>query len=87
MFYYFRLEDQVPENHLLQLVDKHIDFGFVRERLKDSCSELGHANHHLVDQYPTSGRLRGFKGKILRGTYRQHLLPPYRWTAMTPWLK
>src|SRR5271163_1200055 len=41
LFYYFRLEDQVPENHLLRLVDRHIDFGFVRERLKDSYSETG----------------------------------------------
>src|SRR5271154_6629130 len=41
LFYYFRLEDHVPENHLLRLVDKHIDFGFVRERLKDSYSETG----------------------------------------------
>jgi transposase len=41
LFYYFRLEDQVPENHLLRLVDKHIDFGFVRERLKDSYTEAG----------------------------------------------
>ena len=24
LFYYFRLEDQVPENHLLQLIEKHI---------------------------------------------------------------
>ena len=32
LFYYFRLEDQVPENHLLWLVDKHINFGFVCER-------------------------------------------------------
>ena len=39
LFYYFRLDDQVPENHLLRLVDNHIDFGFVRERLKDSYSE------------------------------------------------
>jgi hypothetical protein len=23
LFYYFRLDDQVPENHLLRLVDKH----------------------------------------------------------------
>ncbi len=23
MFYYFRLEDQVPENHLLRLIEKH----------------------------------------------------------------
>jgi len=26
LFYYFRLEDQVPENHLLRLIDKHIRF-------------------------------------------------------------
>ena len=24
LFYYFRLEDQVPETHLLRLIDKHI---------------------------------------------------------------
>lgn len=41
LFYYFRLEDQVTENNLLRLVDKHIDFGFVREQLKDSYSETG----------------------------------------------
>ena len=39
-FYYFRLEDQVPENHL-RLIDKHINLEFVRERLKDSYSENG----------------------------------------------
>jgi transposase len=41
LFYYFRLEDQVPENHLLRLIDKHISFEFVRERLKDSYSVNG----------------------------------------------
>jgi transposase len=30
LFYYFRLADQVPENHLLRLIDKHISFEFVR---------------------------------------------------------
>ena len=39
--YYFRLEDQVPENHLLRLIEKHISFEFVRERLKDNYSETG----------------------------------------------
>ena len=24
LFYYFRLDDQVPETHLLRLIDKHI---------------------------------------------------------------
>ena len=41
MFYYFRIEDQVPENHLLRLIDQHISFEFVREQLKDSYSETG----------------------------------------------
>src|SRR6478609_755216 len=41
LFYYFRLEDQVPENHLLRLIDRHISFEFVRLQLKDSYSETG----------------------------------------------
>src|ERR1700704_1118023 len=41
LFYYFRLEDQVPENHLLRLIDRHVSFAFVREQLKDSYSENG----------------------------------------------
>src|ERR1700680_2993381 len=35
LFYYFRLQDQIPEDHLLRLLDRHIDFSFVREQLKD----------------------------------------------------
>jgi transposase len=31
LFYYFRIEDYVPEDHLLRLGDRHIDFAFVRE--------------------------------------------------------
>jgi len=34
LFYYFRLEDQIPEDHLLRLLDHHVDFSFVRKRLK-----------------------------------------------------
>src|SRR6202051_2308461 len=41
LFYYFRLEDQVPEHHLLRLIDKHISFDFVREQLRDSYSDTG----------------------------------------------
>ena len=41
LFYYFRLEDQIPENHLLRLIDKHISFEFVRERLRNSYSDTG----------------------------------------------
>jgi transposase len=41
LFYYFRLEDQVPETHLLRLIDRHVSFAFVREQLRDSYSENG----------------------------------------------
>ena len=41
LFYYFRLDDQIPENHLLRLIDKHISFEFVRQQLKASYSETG----------------------------------------------
>jgi transposase len=41
LFYYFRLEDQVPENHLLRLIDRHINFEFIRAKLKDSYSDTG----------------------------------------------
>lgn len=30
LFYYFRLEDHVPENHLLRLIDRHISFLYAR---------------------------------------------------------
>ena len=41
LFYYFRLEDQVPETHLLRLIEKHISFAFVGQQLKDRYSEMG----------------------------------------------
>ena len=41
LFYYFRLEDHIPEDHLLRLIDKHVDFGFVRDRLKELYSDTG----------------------------------------------
>jgi hypothetical protein len=37
LFYYFRLEEHIPETHLLRLIDKHISFEFVRQQLKDKC--------------------------------------------------
>src|SRR5215467_13431211 len=41
LFYYFRIEDQVPENHLLRLIDRYVSFQFVRDELRDSYSEAG----------------------------------------------
>jgi|SRR5215469_16586590 len=30
LFHYFRVEDQVPENHLLRLIDRYINLDFIR---------------------------------------------------------
>jgi len=49
LFYYFRLEDQVPEHHLLRLIDQHINFEFVRQQLKDSYSEYSETGRPSVD--------------------------------------
>jgi hypothetical protein len=38
LFYYFRIEDQVPEDHLLRFIDDHVSFDFVHEKLRDSSS-------------------------------------------------
>jgi transposase len=41
MFYYVRMEDMVPENHLLRLIDKYIDLGFIRGKVKHLYSHTG----------------------------------------------
>src|SRR5450755_2453666 len=41
LFYYFRLEDHIPENHLLRMIDRHVSLAFVRDKLQDSYSETG----------------------------------------------
>ena len=41
LFHYFRLEDQIPKDHLLRLIDEHVDLSFVRERLKTFYSSTG----------------------------------------------
>ena len=41
LFYYLRIEDHVPEDHLLRLVDRHIDFAFVRKTREASYNHTG----------------------------------------------
>ena len=41
MFYYVRMEELVPENHLLRLVDNHIDLSFIRDKVKHLYSHTG----------------------------------------------
>ena len=41
LFYYFRIEDQVAQNHLLRFIDRYVGFDFVGEKLRASYSETG----------------------------------------------
>jgi transposase len=41
LFYRFRLEDQVPANHLLRKLDALLDLDIVRKQLEPSYSEIG----------------------------------------------
>src|SRR2546427_7178947 len=69
LFYYFRVDDQVPENHLLRLIEKHISFAFVRERLKDSYSETGRPSidPELLLRILLIGYLYGIRAQAGRG--------------------
>jgi transposase len=80
LFYYFRLEDQVPETHLLRLIEKHISFAFVREQLKDRYSETGRPSidPELLLRILWIGYLYGIssEGKLVE-ELRMHLA--WRW--------
>ena len=45
LFYYFRIEDQVPQNHLLRFIDRYVSFDFVRKKLRASYSEKGRCDY------------------------------------------
>jgi hypothetical protein len=46
LFYYFRIEDHVPESHLLQAIDRFVSLDFVREKLNRFIARLG--DHRLT---------------------------------------
>src|SRR5215831_1197575 len=62
LFYYFKLEDQVPENHLLRLIDRHVNFEFIRARLRDRYSDAGRPS---IDPELLLRMLLGFDQEIL----------------------
>src|ERR1700694_3866297 len=45
LFYYFRLEDQVPETHLLRLIEKHISFAFRARKAERELQRYGSSVH------------------------------------------
>src|ERR1700674_78410 len=80
LFYYFRLQDQIPEDHLLRLIDRHIDFGFVREQRKDFYSPMGRPSidPEVLLRLLLVGYLYGITSeRRLLDEVRMHLA--YRW--------
>ena len=63
LFYYFKLDDYVPKNHLLWLIDEHVSFAFVRGRLKDSYGDTGRPSialhcHNRLSNCPRCRRVQ-----------------------------
>ncbi len=80
LFYYFRLEDQIPKEHLLRLIDRYVDFSFVRERMKDSYSSIGRPSidPQVLLRLLLVGYLYGITSeRRLMEDVRMHLA--YRW--------
>jgi transposase len=80
LFYYFRLQDQIPEDHLLRLIDSNIDFSFVREQLKDFYSPMGRPSidPEVLLRLLLVGYLYGITSeRRLLDEVRMHLA--YRW--------
>jgi transposase len=80
LFYYFRLEDQIPEHHLLKRLDRCVDFSFVREPLRGAHSPLGRPS--IDPEIPLRLLLVGYLYGItseprLMEEVRMHLA--YRW--------
>jgi transposase len=80
LFYYFRLEEQIPTDHLLRMIDGHVDFSFVREQLKDFYSPTGQPSidPEVLLRLLLVGYLYGITSeRRLMDEVRMHLA--YRW--------
>jgi len=80
LFYYFRLEEQIPGDHLLRLIDCYVDFSFVREQLKGFYSAMGRPSidPEVLLRLLVVGYLYGITSeRRLMEEVRMHLA--YRW--------
>jgi len=41
LFYYFNMADMIPENHILRLINKYVDFSFIRDKVRHLYSDMG----------------------------------------------
>ena len=82
LFYNFRLEDQIPADHLLRRIDAAVDFSFVRDRLHRAYSPIGRPSidPEVLVRLLLVGYLYGISSeRRLMEEVRMHLA--YRWFA------
>ena len=80
LFYYFRLEDQIPKDHLLRIIDEQVDLSFVRKRVKGLYSATGRPSidPEVLLRLLLLGYLYGISSeRRLLEEVRMHLA--YRW--------
>ncbi len=69
LFYSFRLEDQVPPNHLVRKLDALLDFETIRAQLAPYYSEIGRPSVDRSERTETSGSV-GPAGRSNRSPLR-----------------
>ena len=75
MFHYFQIEDLVPENHILRLIDKAVDFSFVQKTVAHCyCPDNGRpaVNPELVVRMLLIGYLYDLSENRLCQEVRMH---------------
>lgn len=80
LFYYLRSEELIPEDHILRLVDRYIDFSFVRPKVEHLYSDTGRpsVDPELMMRMLLVGYLFGFSSeRRLCDEVRMHV--GYRW--------
>jgi hypothetical protein len=73
LFYYFRSEEHIPADHLLRMIDSHVDSRFARIQRKDFCSpttSLAKLMLRCLKYFANSSALRSlvcFQGQAVQG--------------------
>jgi transposase len=82
VFHYFRMHEQIEDGHILKLIDRHVDFSFVRQRVKHLYSKRGRdsIDPEVMVRMILVGYLYGITSeRTLCSETRMHL--GYRWFA------
>ena len=65
MFYYVKIDDLIPEDHLLRLIHRHVDLGFIRRKVAHLYSHTGRPSidpEVLLEDAPHRLSLRHYLG-------------------------